>query len=300
MRRRIPSLNALKAFEAAGRLGLMKLAAEELCVTHGAVSRQVKQLENRLGVALFAGPKHAPTLTEAGCRLLPALTSAFDQLDLAVQQIADTDEGTLDVSCPGTFTMRWLIPRLHHFNAHHPRVEVRLNSAGTSADPIRDNVDVAIRVGRAPWPPGVDVISLFSEKFGPVHAPSVRLVAGKPWPAALLHTVSRRSAWSDWSARSGIAAAGEGAAEFEHFYFMLEAAIAGLGVSISPWPLVAEDVASGRLIAPFGFIDSGLDYVALRRRKQNRKADIFCRWLETAAQEYVASMRSRPPEATQP
>ncbi|NDL62959.1 LysR substrate-binding domain-containing protein [Acerihabitans arboris] len=297
MRRRIPSLNALRAFEAAGRLGLMKLAAAELCVTHGAISRQVSHLEEWLGVALFAGPKHAPRLTEAGSALLPALTTAFDQLGQAVGRIADTDEGPLDVSCPGTFTMRWLIPRLHHFNATHPHVDVRLNSSGTSSDPLRDNVDVAIRVGCAPWPQGVDVIYLFNEKFGPVHAPSIALLPGKSWHVPLLHTVSRRGAWSDWSARSGIDADGEGSAEFEHFYFMLEAAIAGLGVSVSPWPLVAEDVTSGRLIAPCGFIESGLNYVALRRRKQNRKATLFCDWLKTAAEEYRASDRSSPPES---
>ena len=295
MNRRLPPLTALRAFEAAGRLGLMKLAAEELFVTHGAISRQVRHLEEWLGVALFEGPKNAPKLTEMGRLLLPALTLAFDQLDLAVRQIADSDEGTLDVSCPGTFTMRWLIPRLHHFNARYPGVDVRLNSSGTSSDPLRDNTDVALRVGRAPWPPGVDVIYLFNEKFGPVHAPSIHLEPGQSTDASLLHTVSRRSAWADWRALSGKTAEGTGSAEFEHFYFMLEAAIAGLGVAVAPWPLVADDVTTGRLIAPFGFIESGLSYVALRRQKQNRKAALFCGWLKKAAEQYAASNLAQPP-----
>ncbi len=288
MVRKLPPLNALRAFEAAGRLGLMKLAADELCVTHGAVSRQVQHLEEWLGVSLFEGPKNAPRLTDTGRVLLPALTAALDQMDSAVRQIADTEDGTLDVSCPGTFTMRWLIPRLHHFNALHPEVEVRLSSLGTSSDPLRDNIDVAVRVGRPPWPADVDVIPLFNEKFGPVYAPSIHLEAGTRCNVALLHTVSRRGAWSDWSALSGNRVEGTGSAEFEHFYFMLEAAIAGLGVSVSPWPLVADDIAAGRLIAPFGFIKSGLSYVALRRLKQNRKASLFCDWLKRAAQEYAA------------
>lgn len=294
MRRRIPSLNALRAFEAAGRLGRMKLAAGELCVTHGAISKQIQHLEAWLGVVLFDGPKNAPKLTDVGSALLPALTAAFDQLELAISQIADTEEGTLDVSCPGTFTMRWLIPRLHHFNAQYPAIDVRLNSSGTSSAPIRENVDVALRVGCAPWPQGVEVIPLFNEKFGPVQAPSIHLTPGEPWNVSLLHTVSRRSAWSDWSARSGIKASGEGSAEYEHFYFMLEAAIAGLGVSVAPWPLVAEDILAGRLIAPFGFIESGLSYVVLRRRKQNRKAALFCEWLKKAANEYIGSGLSQP------
>jgi len=184
--------------------------------------------------------------------------------------------------------MRWLIPRLHHFNRQYPDIEVRLNSAGSSLDPIQDHVDVAIRVGKAPWPAELDVIPLFSEKFGPVHAPQL---TGQ---AALLHTVTRRSAWADWSANSGIAPQGKGAAEFEHFYFMLEAAIAGLGMAVAPWPLVAEDVSAGRLLAPFGFIASGMDYVLLKRRKPNRKASLFGAWLQQAANEYQASPVSQP------
>jgi LysR family glycine cleavage system transcriptional activator len=287
MARRLPPLNSLRAFEAAARLGLIKLGAEELSVTHGAISRQVQQLEAWLGVPLFDGSKHAPRLTETGRQLLPALTAAFDQMETAICQIADSAEGALDVSCPGTFTMRWLIPRLHHFQAAHPGINVRLNSSGTSSDPIGNNVDVAIRVGKAPWPIGVQVIELFNEKFGPVHAPSV-VLAG----ASLLHTVSRRSAWADWAQRAGVETGEQGSAEFEHFYFMLEAATAGLGVAIAPWPLVADDVASGRLIAPQGFIESGLSYVTLRRKKQNRKADIFCAWLKSAAEAYAAGDRA--------
>ncbi|KAB7896799.1 LysR family transcriptional regulator [Rouxiella sp. S1S-2] len=291
MARRLPPLNSLRAFEAAGRLGLIKQGAEELNVTHGAVSRQVQQLEEWLGVALFEGSKHAPRLAETGQTLLPALTAAFDQMEAAIGQIADSDEGALDVSCPGTFTMRWLIPRLHHFQAAHPGIHVRLNSSGTSSDPIGNNVDVAVRVGKAPWPPGVDVIELFNEKFGPVHAPSISLSNG----SALLHTVSRRSAWADWRRLANDNPRGSDAGEFEHFYFMLEAAIAGLGVAIAPWPLVADDVKTGRLQAPSGFIESGLSYVALRRQKPNRKADIFCRWLQAVAVEYADSPLSQVP-----
>src|SRR6218665_819144 len=112
MARRIPSLNALKAFEAAGRHGRMTLAAEELNVTHSAVSRQIQHLEAMLGVPLFEGPKNRLRLTEAGTALLSGLGMAFDQIDASVRAVADTDEGPLDVSCPGTFTMRWLIPLL--------------------------------------------------------------------------------------------------------------------------------------------------------------------------------------------
>lgn len=120
MVRRLPSLNALRAFEAAGRHGRMSQAADELNVTHSAVSRQVQLLEEALGVSLFEGPRNALRLTEAGRTLVPGLTGAFDQIDTAVRLVADTEDGPLDVSCLGTFTMRWLIPRLHRFQVEYP------------------------------------------------------------------------------------------------------------------------------------------------------------------------------------
>src|SRR5262249_29696517 len=121
MKRALP-LNALRAFEAAARHGRMTAAAAELHVTHGAVSRQVRHLEAVLGVRLFEGPKSRLTLTEAGRNLLPRLTAAFGEIEAAVDAVADRDEGPLDVSCTSTFAMRWLLPRLHRFNARHPAV----------------------------------------------------------------------------------------------------------------------------------------------------------------------------------
>ncbi|MGC0876443.1 LysR substrate-binding domain-containing protein [Pantoea agglomerans] len=289
MKRRLPSLNALRAFEAAGRLGRLNLAADELAVTHGAVSRQVKQLETWLGTRLFTGTRHAPQLSTAGARLLPELSTAFDRIEMAVCEIAKDREGPLDVSCPGTFTMKWLIPRLHHFNVQHPDIEVRLSSHAKSSDPLTESADVAIRITHGSWPDNMEVLPLFNERFGPVCTPS--LAAGRRYPPSvpLLHTISRRTAWADWQKLSGESLAGTGESEYEHFYFMLEAAIAGLGMAIAPWPLVADDVMTGRLIAPYGFINSGLDYVVLRRKGQNHRADIFCSWLQCAAADYAIS-----------
>ncbi|CPR16637.1 LysR family transcriptional regulator [Brenneria goodwinii] len=291
MYRRLHSLNALRAFEAAGRLGLMKLAAEELHVTHSAISRHIQHLESVLGVRLFEGSKNAPKLTESGRRLLPELTTAFDQMDRAVRSVAknaDNAEGALDISCLGTLTMRWLIPRLHRFRTDHPTVDVRLSTSDSPVDFLRDNFDVAIRVGKEPWPEDAVVIPLFPEKFGPVHAPSINLGIGETPNPVLLHTFTRLSAWADWSERSGVSLDAQGTMEYEHFYFMLEAAVAGLGVCIAPWPLVSDDIAMGRLVAPFGFIESDQTYVALRRQRKNRNASLFCNWLQQAAGEFVS------------
>ncbi|PRH89548.1 LysR family transcriptional regulator [Labrys okinawensis] len=296
MVRHIPSLNALRAFEAAGRHGRMTRAAEELNVTHSAISRQIQHLEQVLGVPLFEGPKNRLRLTDAGSALLAGLVKAFDQIDISVRSVADTEQGSLDISCPGTFTMRWLIPRLYRFQAAFPEIEVRLTASSRPVDFSRDGFDVAIRVGIAPWPEGADVIDLFPEQTGPVLAPSLAAassagLAGVPQ----LHTRTRLRAWGDWHARSGQSIAAGPRVDYEHFYFMLEAARAGLGVCVAPWPYVSEDIHSGRLLAPMGFLDSGHTYVALRRASRNRKSSLFCDWLRAEATEFLKADPPMPP-----
>lgn len=290
MARRIPSLNALKAFEAAGRHGRMTLAAEELNVTHSAVSRQIQHLEAMLGVPLFEGPKNRLRLTEAGTTLLSGLGMAFDQIDASVRAVADTDEGPLDVSCPGTFTMRWLIPRLYRFQTEYPKIEVRLTASAKPVDFNRDGFDVAIRVGDPPWPAGAEITPLFPEQIGPVLAPSLAQTADKmPEELSELHTKTRPDAWKDWQSRSGQPSAQRPRVDYEHFYFMLEAARAGLGICAAPWPYVTDDIREGRLLAPHGFVDSGHHYVALRRSRRNRKASLFCDWLRAEADHFQKS-----------
>jgi len=298
MARRIPSLNALRAFEAAGRHGRMTLAADELNVTHSAVSRQIQHLEEILGVPLFEGPKNRMRLTEAGSTLLSGLGAAFDQIDISVRAVADTEEGPLDVSCPGTFTMRWLIPRLYRFQAEYPDIDVRLTASSRPVDFARDGFDVAIRVGAAPWPDGADVIPLFPEQTGLVLSPSLGdALSTRFGGVPLLHTRTRLRAWGDWLSRSGVSIEGGARVEYEHFYFMLEAAGGGLGVCVAPWPYVTDDIRNGRLVAPLGFLDSGHEYVALRRARRNRKSTLFCAWLQEEAEAFSVSHPAQPMEA---
>lgn len=285
MPRSLPSLNALRAFEAAARLGSITAAADELHVTHGAVSRQVKLLEQLLGSPLFHRAGTGLRLSDTGTRLLPALTSAFDLMEAGVAQATRTRGGSLVVSCLGTFTMRWLIPRLFAFRAAHPGIEVQLSASDGPVDFLRDGVDLAIRVERPPWRTDAAVRPFIEEEVGPVLSAALQEKLRLRAPAdlaraALLHTETRLYAWSDWFAAAGqapVRPAGE--QTFEHFYFMLQAAASGLGVAIGPKVLVDDDLAAGRLVAPFGFVKSGLSYIAMRPRRDDARAALFENWL---------------------
>lgn len=281
MTRHLPPLNALRAFEAAARLGRMTAAADELSVTPGAISRQVQLLEQHLGQRLFEGSKNKPQLTPAGHSLLPALSAALDRMEAAVKAVSDSATGTLDVACFSTFMVKWLIPRLFDFNARHPYIEVRLRTSDTAADLERTRCDLSITVEE-------DVrtgLPLFPELLGPVLAPA--LVARIPLRTAanlaehtLLQSSTRLNAWSMWAQAQGCALPAPSGPAYEHYYFTLQAAVAGLGVCIAPWHLVADDVEAGRLLAPLGFCPSGYQYVAKRRAERNQKLDLFCSWLQ--------------------
>lgn len=284
MARSLPSLNALRAFEAAARLGSMTAAADELHVTHGAVSRQVKQLERDLGQPLFHRAGTGLVLSESGKRLLPILTSAFDLMVSGVAQ-ARRSGAHLTVSCLGTFTMRWLIPRLFAFRAAHPDIEIQLSANDGPVDFGRDGIDFAIRAERPPWPPSMIVTPFIEEEVGPVLSTSLQTALNLRNPedlarTTLLHTETRPGAWADWFGAAGFAEATPIADQtFEHFYFMLQAAASGLGVAIGPKPVVEDDIAAGRLVAPFGFVKSGLSYIAMRPRTDDDRAALFENWL---------------------
>lgn len=294
MSHRLPPLSALRAFEAAARLGRMTLAADELSVTPGAVSRQVRLLEQHLGVPLFDGSKARPTLTPAARVLQPVLTTAFAHIADAVRDVSDGSRGPVDVACFSTLTVKWLIPRLFDFQARHPGIEVRLRTdAGDSAT----HCDVAITAEDPGTAQGAAASAprLFAEHLGPVLSPALAErhavhhsadLAGPALAPLWLHTRTRRNAWAMWATAAGAPlppAAGPTGPEFEHYYFTLEAAVRGLGVAVAPWHLVMDDVQAGRLVAPLGFVASGYDYVLRRRAGAHPRLDVFCGWLQAQA-----------------
>lgn len=294
MKHRLPPLAALRAFEAAARLGRMTAAAEELSVSPGAISRQVRQLEDHLGLALFDGTKARPTLTAAARTLQPVLTHAFQQIEDTVRALGDAHHGPLDVACFSTFTVKWLIPRLFDFHAQHPGIEVRLRTTDTGTDAAREGCDLLITAEDAGMPrDSATTLPLFAELLGPVLAPALAARTGMPRTPAdldgqpLLRTRSRRNAWAMWAASAGTALPAAATAQgpvYEHYYFTLEAAVRGLGIAVAPWHLVMDDVQAGRLVAPLGFAVSGYDYLALRRTgAAHPRLDVFCAWLGAQA-----------------
>jgi LysR family glycine cleavage system transcriptional activator len=303
MRRRLPPLKTLPSFEVAARHLSFSAAADELHLTHGAVSRQMKSLEAHLGVRLFRRSGRGLVLSDAGMALLPAVRTALDVVEAAARQVSGgAGAGVLVVSCLPTFMMRWLIPRLYDFKARHPDLDVRLSASSSPVAFGREGVDVAIRLDTAPWPPDVVATPFLDEEIGPVCSGAFADRHRLRTPAdlrrlPLLHTETRPEAWSDWLARfgaTGLSAAAAGGTRFEHFYFMLEAAVGGLGVALAPRPLVAEDLALGRLVAPFGFVASGRRYHVVHSvdAAAAPRVRTFCRWIRRMAKQPAPS---RPP-----
>ncbi|MEC5319190.1 LysR family transcriptional regulator [Brenneria populi subsp. brevivirga] len=291
---RLPSLLALRCFEAAARLENFSRAADELHLTHGAVSRAVRLLEDELGVALFERRSRRVFLTDAGRRLAQGIGDGFDLMRRAVGELrANARQARRWVlSCEPTLLMRWLIPRWPDFQARQPGIDVHL-VAGGGPFSFGGGIDLAIRRDDFPWPDSYHAAPLFAEQVGPVCRPdkvaawfamesaTAALRAGAP----RLHSRTRPGAWQEWAAAAGHAMSETRGQTFEHFYFSLQAAVAGLGVAIGPWHLVRDDLDSGVLVAPLGFIAEGSRYCLLSPQPlppDGPQADLLA-WLRAMA-----------------
>lgn len=227
-------------------------------------------------------------LTEPGEALFAKVRAAFDLLEMSTDQVVATyRQRALVVSCIATFSMRWLMPRLHDFQTRHPDIDIRLSAPDSPVEFPRDDIDVSIRVGRGEWPPELEARAFLDEAFGPVCSPTLlqRCPLNTPEDLQhhmLLHTESRKDAWHEWLRLTGMDAVDPTTGQrFETFYFLLQAAASSFGVAIGPEPLVADDLASGRLVAPFGFVPNGLAMYVLypKAYAHNRQILAFCDWL---------------------
>ena len=295
MRRRLPPLNALRAFEAVARHASMARAAEELHVTPAAVSQQVKQLEDILGKPLLRRGK-ALALSDAAQAALPLLSDAFDRLERAASQLrAGAQDGPLVVSTPPAFAARWLVPRMEGFESRHPDIELRLLATHRLVDFALEDVDAAIRFGGGDYP-GLHAERLMAESIIAVAAPvlangiaTVADIAGKPLLKDEWHTANRAfPEWEAWFAARGVALQGPlRVRRFGDSSLTLQAAASGLGVALAWHSLVADDLKAGRLVR---LLDEALDtrlayhLVLPPARLKLAKVAAFRAWLLAEAQ----------------
>ncbi len=273
---RLPPLPALRAFEAAARHLSFKKAAEELHVTPAAVSQQIRQLEEYLGVVLFRRLTRAIELTAPGMAMLPALRQGFNCIASAVDATRDGRDGPLTVHAPPSFASRWLVPRLPRLAALCPTISLNLVSdddhvdrEGESSshepkpfDPRSDSSEIAIRYGRGHYP-GLRVDKIFSPHYVPVCSPRL-LTGGSPLrepgdlrDQVLIHdgTIADedvQSGWAQWLAAAGVSSVNTGRGlRFSNAVLAVEAALDGQGVALALSPLVEADIEAGRLVRPF-------------------------------------------------
>lgn len=292
MSRDLPSLNALRAFEAAARLGSVSRAAEELHVTHGAISRQLRVLEDELDQPLFARLGRGIALTPTGEQLRDRVAGAFDQLREGWEALRRHRGGAPFVlGCASSLLARWVIPRLDRLERDLPMLRLHLSPEEDPLAPQRAEPDAALVLAAPPWPSGWQVHELASEYIGPVVSPRyaglARLLEQGETALrgeALLHTSSRPQAWPAWAQANGLDMDalhyGQG---FTRLFYLLEAAVAGLGVAIAPEQLVQDDLRAGRLLAPWGFQQTEAKWIlATPRRRNDSRVDALAAWLRKA------------------
>jgi DNA-binding transcriptional LysR family regulator len=256
----IPFLDDLRAFETVARLGSVRAAAAELALTHGAVSRRVSKLSADLGVRLLEANGRGVRVTSDGEKLAGAAGKAFGLIAQTLSEIrSDSTPAPIILSCERSLAMRWLIPRLSGFQDRYPDVEVHLSTGGGALDFGRDRVTLAIRRLDFPLDPDWRITRLMPERVGPVMLPSLRAQFERGDYVAL-GSRTRPNAWDAWLGTHAAAPHPRTTRLLDHHFLMAEAALGGLGVALAPQAIAMDDVAHGRLEAPFGFDRDGTDY----------------------------------------
>lgn len=296
----LPPLNALRAFVAAAQHSNFRLAAEELCVTPGAISRQIKLLEERIGHRLFDRSQRQVRLTPTGARYFARVANLFEQLATATDALNEGgDRRVLHLDCIPTFAMHWLLPRLPDLKRCCPDLDLSLFTAPDRIDQSR-RLDYAIRRdpdhfgGLTPHP-------LMTERSAPVCSP--RLLAdrsgdGRPFPAALAETTiisirARPDLWPRWCGANGMAVDALGSRlEVDHTYFAIQAAKDGLGVALIPLLFIERSLAMGRLVVVPGCppVVSGRYHLLESRQPDRTDAPEFLDWLRAQAEPPVVGV----------
>ena len=294
MTARLPSLNGLRAFEAAARHLSFTQAASELNVTQTAISHQIRRLEEELGIRLFIRKNRALALTPKARDYLPGVRAAFNDLRLATDRLLRKDDDhVLTVSTLASLAAKWLLPRLTAFQEAHPGIDVRITTSTALVDFKSGDVDAAIRYGRGNWQ-GLRADWLMADDFFPVCSPA--LPGGKrPLKApedlrdhVLLHTSTNSDDWRQWLTAAGLPSdiSKQPGITFDLILMTVQAAIDGIGVAMGRTSYVQDDIAKGRLVVPFKIalpVDAGFYLVSPEGVAEPPKLSAFRQWLIASA-----------------
>jgi LysR family glycine cleavage system transcriptional activator len=296
MTARLPSLNGLRAFEAAARHLSFTNAAAELNVTQTAISHQIRRLEQELGISLFVRQNRGLTLTPEARDYLPGVRAAFNDLRLATDRLQRKDnDHVLTVSTLASLAAKWLLPRLSSFQEAHPRIDVRITTSTALVDFKGGDVDAAIRYGRGHWP-GLRADWLTADQLFPVCSPAL-LTGDKPLRCpqdlanhVLLHTSQGYDDdWRLWLTAAGLptSISKQPGLTFDLIFMTVQAAIDGIGVAIGRTTYVEGDIAKGRLVVPFKIAlpaDAGFYLVSPEASAEKPKLAAFRQWLLASVQ----------------
>ena len=291
---RLPSLNGLRAFEAAARHLSFTQAASELNVTQTAISHQIRRLEDELGIRLFVRKNRALALTPEAREYLPGIRAAFNDLRLATDRLLRKDDSNvLTVSTLASLAAKWLLPRLSAFQEAHPEIDVRITTSTGLVDFSNGDVEAAIRYGRGNWP-GVRSEWLMADEMFPVC--SSALLTGKhPLRSpedlkdhVLLHNTNNSDDWRLWLTAAGLPPdiSKQPGITFDLILMTVQAAIDGMGVAMGRTSYVKDDIAKGRLVVPFDITlpaDAGFYIVSPEGVTDAPKLRAFRQWLITSA-----------------
>ena len=292
-------LLALRAFAEVGRCGSVKAAADRMGVTPGAVSQQVKLLERRIGADLFTRRRHGLLLTDAGAKVHPALTKAFDQIEMALEVLeAINARQTLTISTVASFAASWLVPRLGRFTERHPGIEVRVEATSALVDLRRDRVDVALRHGLGEYP-GLQASRFMAPVLLAVASPAL-LAAGPPIAApadclaySLLHD-SERADWALWLKAHGVGddPRAERGSSFGDDVLLIRAAVAGQGLALVRDVHARDEIAAGRLALALDLpwpTRFAYYFVTQADASQRPAVAAFAGWIAEEAGEFTSS-----------
>ncbi len=300
MQRRSLPLSGLRAFEAAARLGSFKAAALELAVTPTAVSHQIRALEAQTGLSLFERHVRRVSLTEAGSQLYPVLRDGFDAFEATLARLThQRARMQVTISATNAFTVKWLVPRMADFRGRHPGIDLQLQASDEVVDLRSAAVDIAIRYGRGPYP-GLAAQPLFTDRFAPVANPRLGIASPDDLARAPLirfdwkRPQPENPTWERWFALARRPEPRQASQlRFSDEGHAIQAAVAGHGVALVSLALIAEELAAGHLVQPFGPVIDGHTYhlAMLADRQPSAPVQAVAHWLIAQAAEQEPGRR---------